>query len=118
MIARSPHGPAELGGCPVDLDDMLVIMMGSANHDPAVGPGDLEAFDIRRGATHHLTFGSGPHMCLGMHLAKMEMRVAVEVLLDRLPGLRLDPAAMAAADPPHIHGSTFRSPTSLPVIWG
>jgi cytochrome P450 len=117
MIARAPHVDAILEGCPVSQDDMLILLIASANHDPVLGE-DLGAYDIERGSTHHLTFGSGAHMCLGMHLAKMEMRVAVEVLLDRLPGLRLDPEAMAVEDPPHIHGSTFRSPTSLPVIWG
>lgn len=116
MLARTPHVQADLAGCPVSPGDLLVIMTGSANHDPVLGD-DLARFDLHRGPTHHLTFGSGPHMCLGMHLAKMEMRVALDVLLDRLPGLRLDPEAMASADPPHINGSTFRSPTSLPVVW-
>jgi cytochrome P450 len=116
MLARTPHTSTDLAGTTVDPGDLLVVVMGSANHDPVLGEG-LEDYDIDRGTTHHLTFGSGPHMCLGMHLAKMEMRVAVDVLLDRLPNLRLDPEAMAAEDPPHIHGSTFRSPTALPVVW-
>jgi cytochrome P450 len=55
-------------------------------------------------------------MCLGMHLARMEMRAAVNRLLDRCPNLRLDPDAVARDDP-HIHGETFRSPTSLPVLF-
>jgi cytochrome P450 len=54
------------------------------------------------------------HMCLGMHLARLEMRVALERLLDRLPGLRLDPEGKD----PHIRGQVFRSPTSLPVLFG
>jgi hypothetical protein len=49
-----------------------------------------------------------------MHLARMEMRVAVSAVLDRLPGVRLDPAA----DDIHIHGERFRSPTALPVVFG
>ena len=53
-------------------------------------------------------------MCLGMHLARMETRVAVDTVLTRLPDLRLDPAG----DDPHIHGEIFRSPTSLPVLFG
>ena len=60
---------------------------------------------------------SGPHMCLGMHLARMEMRVAVDRLLDRCPNLRLDPDAVERDDS-HIHGERFRSPTSLPVVFG
>jgi cytochrome P450 len=116
MTARTPHEPTVLEGAQLSPGDLLVVMLGSANHDPVLGE-DLGSFDSTRAPTHHLTFGSGPHMCLGMHLARMEMRVAVDVLLERLPGLRLDPAAMAAQDPPHIHGSTFRSPTALPVVW-
>ena len=52
-------------------------------------------------------------MCLGMHLARMETRVAVNAVLDRLPGLRLDPDG----DDPHIRGKVFRSPTSVPVLF-
>jgi len=56
----------------------------------------------------------GVHVCLGMHLARLEMRFAVNRLLDRLPDLRLDPAG----DDPHIRGHVFRCPTSLPVLFG
>jgi cytochrome P450 len=49
-----------------------------------------------------------------MHLARVEMRLALNLLLDRLPGLRLDPAG----DDPHIRGQVFRSPTCLPVLFG
>ena len=55
-------------------------------------------------------------MCLGMHLARMEMGGAVNALLDRFPNLRLDPDAVERDDP-HIHGERFRSPTSIPVLF-
>ena len=58
-----------------------------------------------------MSFGHGPHLCLGMHLARLEMRMLLNAVLDRLPGLRLDPAA----EDPHIHGLLFRSPPNLPV---
>jgi len=58
-----------------------------------------------------MSFGSGPHMCLGMHLARMETRVALEAVLERLHDLRLDPGP----PPPRIVGSVFRSPNTLPV---
>jgi cytochrome P450 len=58
-----------------------------------------------------MAFAFGAHRCLGMHLARMETTVAVNTLLDRLPGLRLDPAA----EDVHITGLTFRSPLALPV---
>ena len=59
----------------------------------------------------HLTFGAGPHVCLGMPLARMETTVAINALLDRLPDLHLDPSAPA----PHVMGVAFRSPATLPV---
>ena len=58
-----------------------------------------------------MSFGDGAHKCLGMHLARLEMRVLLNAALDRLPGLRLDPDA----HDPHIHGLIFRSPPALPV---
>jgi cytochrome P450 len=85
-------------------------MLGSANRDENRYP-DPDRFDIFRKPLPHISFGHGVHVCLGMHLARLEMRVALELLLDRLPNLRLDPAG----DDPHIRGQVFRSPTSLPV---
>ena len=72
------------------------------------------SFDIFRAQKPNISWGNGVHLCLGMHLARLEMRVALELLLDRLPGLRLDPEG----DDPHIRGQVFRSPTSLPVLFG
>ena len=78
--------------------------------DPQRYP-DPDRFDPARRNIAHLTFGGGPHLCLGMHLARMEATVAINALLDRLPDLRLDPSAPA----PHISGMAFRSPAALPV---
>jgi cytochrome P450 len=88
------------------------VSLGAANRDPAVYP-DPDAFDIFRENKQHMSFGDGPHTCLGMHLARLEMRVLLTAVLDRLPGLRLDPAA----EDPHIHGLLFRSPPNLPVLF-
>ena len=64
----------------------------AANRDPAVFP-DPDRFDVRRdNARRHLAFAHGPHVCIGMHLARLEAHTAVERLLRRLPALRLDPA--------------------------
>ncbi|HWW54630.1 MAG TPA: cytochrome P450, partial [Acidimicrobiales bacterium] len=87
--------------------------LGSANHDEAQWD-HAEHFDIFREQRPALMFGTGPHMCIGMHLARLEIRAAVDIVLDRLPDLRMDPEA----DDPHIHGETFRSPTQLPVLFG
>ena len=75
---------------------------------------DPDAFDIfRTGQGQPIGWGHGVHVCLGMHLARLEMRTAINLLLDRLPNLRMDPDG----DDPHIRGQVFRSPTSLPVLF-
>ena len=60
-----------------------------------------------------LSFGLGAHYCLGSHLARMEARIALSALFDRLPNLRLDPAESA-----RMVGFAFRSPDRLPVLFG
>jgi cytochrome P450 len=100
--------------CGVDLPDgaILIVNMGAANHD-ATRWADADSFDINRQSTAHVAFASGPHMCLGMHLARMETKVAINQILDRLPNLRLDPDA----EPPYITGMTFRAPPRLDVVF-
>jgi cytochrome P450 len=112
-IARTAVVDTELGGVPIPAGSVLSVAIGAANRDESRYP-DPDRFDIFREPQQHIAFGFGPHMCLGMHLARMETRVAVDSLLDRLPGLHLDPDA----DDPHIHGQIFRSPTALPVRFG
>jgi cytochrome P450 len=74
---------------------------------------DADRFDIFRQAKVPISWGHGVHVCLGMHLARLEMRTAINLLVDRLPNLRFDPDG----DGPHIRGMVFRSPTSLPVLF-
>jgi len=115
ITTRLAMTDVEIDGVPVTEGTMVTPNIGSANHDETRWDhGD--DFDLFRPVVPHISFGVGPHMCLGMHLARMEMGSAVAALLDRCPGLRLDPEAVARDDP-HIHGERFRSPTSLPVIW-
>jgi cytochrome P450 len=87
-------------------------MLGAANRQDERFP-DPNCFNIFRQPRAHIGFGHGVHVCLGMHLARLEMRVAANLLLDRLPNLRLDPNG----DDPHIRGQVFRSPTALPVLF-
>lgn len=113
-ITRLATKDTELGGVPITAGSTVMIMLAAANRDEARYP-DPDEFDIfRDGSRPHVAFGNGPHVCLGMHLARMEMRVALNLLLDRLPDLRLDPEG----DDPHIRGQVFRSPTSIPVRFG
>ena len=84
------------------------VNLGSANHDERYWD-HAEEFDIFRKPRQHIAFAWGPHMCLGLHLARMETRVALTQVFDRLPNLRLDPDA----EPPFITGAIFRAPHTL-----
>ena len=116
ITSRGATVDTVLGGVEIAAGTQVVPNIGAANHDDTRWdhPDD---FDLFRPVIPHISFGVGPHMCLGMHLARMEMGTAVSVLLDRLPNLRRDPDAWDRDDA-HIHGERFRSPTSLPVTWG
>jgi cytochrome P450 len=113
-ITRLATKDTEIAGVPIEAGSTVMLMLAAANRDENRHD-DADAFDIfRSNPKPHISFGHGPHMCLGVHLARIEMRVALEHLLDRLPNLRLDPAAVD----PHIRGQVFRSPTDLPVLFG
>jgi cytochrome P450 len=100
-----------LGGVAVPAGAQVNVFVGSANHDERRFR-DPDRFDVGRDATPHVTFGAGPHACLGMHLARLESRVVLDAILERFDELRLD----AHAPEPRIVGTTFRSPDALPVI--
>jgi cytochrome P450 len=112
-VARMATQDTELGGVAIPKGALVAVSLGAANRDPGRYL-DPDAFDIFRDPGQHMSFGDGPHRCLGMHLARLEMRVLLNEVLDRLPNLRLDPAA----EDPHIHGLMFRSPPELPVLFG
>ena len=111
-ISRTATADAVVAGVEIKSGSAVNTSLGSANHDPARW-NDPKKFDIFRQPKSHLAFATGPHLCLGIHLARMEMRAVLERLLDRLPQLRLDPDA----EPPTIAGLAFRAPATLPVIW-
>ena len=109
-VVRRAVRDCELGGVAIPAGTNVSVSVSAANRDPTRYP-DPDRFDPTRRNIAHLTFGGGPHLCLGMHLARMEGTVAIDALLDRLPDLRLDPSAPA----PNVVGVAFRSPASLPV---
>jgi cytochrome P450 len=88
---------------------VIEVATGAANRDPKIYR-DPERYDIRRERIRHFAFGSGPHVCLGQHLARLEMTHAIEALLERFTRLRLDPAhpkpvvkGVAIRAPRHVH---------------
>jgi cytochrome P450 len=115
ITSRECARDTEVGGVAVEQGTFVVANVGSANHDPSRWD-RADEFDIFRPAQPHIAFGVGIHMCLGMHLARMEMATAVNRLLDRCPNLRPHPERWEADDV-HIHGEKFRSPTTLPVVF-
>jgi cytochrome P450 len=112
-VSRLATRDTELAGVPIPSGAVMHVCLAAANHDPARWD-DPHRFDLRREPRPHLTFGSGPHLCVGMHLARMELRVAMNAVLDRLGNLRLDPDA----EPPFMTGLLFRMPSALPVCFG
>jgi cytochrome P450 len=109
-VVRAAVRDCELGGVAIPAGTNVSVSVAAANRDPTRYP-DPDRFDPTRRNIAHLTFGGGPHLCLGMHLARMETAVALNALLDRLPDLRLD----SNAPTPQIVGMAFRSPAALPV---
>ena len=109
-INRTTTCEVELAGVTLAAGESITPHIGSANHDEMRWE-NPETFDIYRTPVPHIAFAHGPHMCLGMHLARLETRVLVNRVLDRLPDIALVPGD----DDPHIQGDVFRSPTTLPV---
>jgi cytochrome P450 len=113
VIDRYATRDVELGGAPIARGELVRLSIAGANRDPDVFP-DPDRFDVRReNARLQIAFAHGPHVCLGMHLARLEAHTAVGRVLDRLPGLRLDPERPAPAP----RGLVFRKPPALDVVW-
>jgi cytochrome P450 len=112
MVLRSSTRSTQIAGCPVQPGENVNISIGVANHDPSRWDNPHE-FDVFRPSQAHLGFGTGPHVCLGIHMARMELRVALNLVLDQLPNLRLDPDQAR----PTIRGVIQRGAYHLPVRW-
>jgi len=111
--ARWCVSDTELEGVKIPAGSILHVIAGSANRDPSRFE-DPDRFDIRRpNANRHFSFSGGPHICIGQHLARVEMTRAVTAILDRLQNLRLDPDQ----PPPRISGAMMRVPHHLHVCF-
>ncbi|MFK4100302.1 cytochrome P450 [Streptomyces sp. NPDC019531] len=88
--ARKATKDIEVGGCPVKAGEMVMLPLAVTNRDPERFTNPLEV-DPHRRTTNHIAFGSGPHRCLGSHLARLELNVAVEEWHKRIPEYRLAP---------------------------
>jgi cytochrome P450 len=91
---------------------LIDVAVGAANRDPRRWD-DPHAYDPFREAKAHLGFGRGPHFCMGNQLARMEMRTALNLVLDRFPDIALD----SSVDTPYVTGTYFRMPTAVPATF-
>jgi cytochrome P450 len=113
MFSRWVTEDTELCGTTIPKGAVLHLGLGPANRDPERWD-DPDEYDPGRPLKPALGFGGGPHICLGMHVARAEMSVGIGALLDRLPNLRLDPDAA----PPEVIGFYERGVMEIPVVFG
>ncbi len=113
IFRRLMMDDAELCGVKIPKGAVVEMVLGAANRDPERWD-EPERFDPYRDPKPNLGFAGGPHVCLGMHVARAEMFVAMNAVLDRLPDVRFDPEAPQA----RIIGLEHRGPNGVPVVFG
>jgi cytochrome P450 len=113
VVDRYATSDMAIGQERIRAGDQVTVSITGANRDPAVFPDPDDYRVDRANAGRHLAFAHGPHFCLGVHLARLEARIAAATMLARFPGLRLD----QAADPQGPRGLVFRKPAGLVVRW-
>lgn len=107
LFSRIAAEGAEVDGVPIDAGERVAVIYASGNRDENQYP-DPDRFDIRRNPAGHLAFGSGPHVCAGQHLAKIELRAVLEALIDQVDGLTV-------GEPVRKHNNVLRGLVSLPA---
>ena len=103
-VSRLTNEAVELGGREIPANELVMVWLAAANRDEIAFP-DPHTFDPTRDPNNHLAFGRGVHFCMGAPLARLEGRVALNILLDRFPHLRTDPQ----------DGPTFKT---IPIMTG
>jgi hypothetical protein len=111
-MAREVMKETTVSGCPVKPGNMVLLSFPAANRDPAVFA-DADRVIIDRKENRHAAFGLGIHRCVGSNLARMEMQVAIEEWLKRIPDFKLDPAGTVTWSE-----GTVRGPRQLPMLFG
>jgi cytochrome P450 len=111
-MAREVVKETSVCGCPIKPGNMVLLSFPAANRDPAMFP-DADKVIIDRKENRHAAFGLGIHRCIGSNLARMEMLVAIEEWLKRIPDFRLDPAGEITWSE-----GTVRGPRQLPMLFG
>ena len=109
-VPRTTTEDVEISGCPVAKGEQVMLILASANTDDANHPG-VEEVDLRRNPNPHLAFGGGVHRCLGSHLARVELRVALREFHRRIPDYSLAPGTVLEYTP------GLRSLHHLPLVF-
>jgi len=109
-IMRETTRDSKLGGVHIPKGAQIQVSTGMANRDESRWENPHE-FNIHRPPQRHFAFGFGPHICIGQHVARMELTMALNELLDRLPSVRLNTEKPA----PAIRGFTARSADAVHV---
>ena len=109
-VVRVTTRDTELSGCPIAADEVVSVILGSANTDERAW-GEAESVDIDRRVNKHLAFGGGVHRCLGSHLARMELRVVLEEWHARIPEYRVPEGVELDVSP------SLRQIADLPLVW-
>jgi cytochrome P450 len=110
VLDRYATRDTELEGVRIGRREKVTLSLAAANRDPATFA-NPDAFDVMRAsARQHVAFAHGPHVCVGLHLARLEAQTALDRVLARFPSLRL-----ARDEPPR--GLVFRKPPAVNVVW-
>ena len=112
MFARTTTREVTISGVTLPEDASLLLLYGSGNRDEKVFP-HAQEFQLERASNHHLAFGHGVHFCVGAALARLEGKIAFEVLCERIPHLTLIPEQILT----HIPTLLFRGYERLEVAW-
>jgi cytochrome P450 len=110
-MARYVAADTDFNGCPMHEGDKVLLTFPAGNRDPAIFE-DPDEFRIDRLHNRHVAFGAGIHRCLGSNLARMELRVAIETFLERIPTFTLDEPATGDWS-----GGQVRGPRRVPLRW-
>jgi len=103
-LARTTLADVEVDGTVIPQGEKVLMLYGAANRDPREFGETADRLDVRRAAPRHLAFSSGPHFCIGSHLARLQARVAVEELLAAHPHVTVDPSAGVRHESPFVRG--------------
>ena len=112
VVDRYATRDTVLGDARIARGELVRLSISAANRDPDVFASP-DRFVLHREDRRHLAFAHGPHVCVGVHLARLEARTALAALLARFPRLRLDPRRPA----PVVRGLVFRKPLTLDALW-